>query len=38
MGMVENSKNVVDRKENKQIFQRVRPNISLEAITKMLKI
>ena len=38
MGMAENSTSVVDRKENKHIFQKVTPNISLEAITKMLKM
>jgi hypothetical protein len=38
MRMAENSKNVEDRKENKQILQKVRPNISLEATTKMLKM
>jgi hypothetical protein len=38
MGMAENSKSVVDRKENKHILQKVRPNISLEAITKILKM
>ena len=36
--MPENSKSVVDRKENKEILQKVRPNISLETITKMLKV
>jgi hypothetical protein len=34
MGMAENSKSVVGRKENKDILQVVKPNISLEAITK----
>jgi hypothetical protein len=38
MGMAEKSKTVEDRKENKEILQKVRPNISLEAITKMLKM
>ena len=38
MGMTENSKSVMDGKENKQIFQKVRANISLEAITKTLKM
>ena len=39
MGMAENSKSVgTERKTNKEILQKVRPNISLEAITKMLKI
>ena len=32
--MAENSKSVVDRKQNKEILQKVRPSISLEAITK----
>ena len=34
MGMVENSKNIVDKKENKEILF----CISLEAMTKMLKM
>ena len=38
MGKVENSKSVEERKENKQILQKLRPNISLEAITKMLRM
>ena len=37
-GMVENSKITVDRKENKEILQKVICNISLAAMTKMLKI
>ena len=36
MGLAE--KNVVDRKENKEILQKVRPNISLEAMANMLKM
>ena len=36
--MAENSKSVVDRKQNKEILQKVRPNLSLEARTKMLKM
>ena len=35
MGIAENSK---ERKTNKEILQKVRPNISLEVITKMLKM
>ena len=36
--MAENSKSIVDRKENKDILQKVRPNISLVATAKMLKM
>ena len=36
--MRENSKSIVGRNENKEILQKVRPKISLEAITKMLKV
>ena len=36
--MMQNSKSVVHRKENKDILQKVRPNISLEVITKILKM
>jgi hypothetical protein len=40
MGMVENCKGVVDGKKNKkkEILQKARPNISLEAMPKMLKM
>ena len=36
--MAENPKSVVNRKKNKEILQKVRTNISLEAITKILKM
>ena len=39
MGMAENSKSVVDKKESKQkILQKVEPYISLAELTKMLKM
>ena len=38
MGIAENSKSVVDKKENKEILQKERPKISLKAITKMRKM
>ena len=36
--ITENSKSVVDRKEINQILQKVRPNISLEVMTQMMKM
>ena len=36
--MAENSKSVADKMEKKEILQKVRPNILLETMTKMLKI
>ena len=39
MGMAENYNSIIDRKENKQkILQKVRPDFSLEFMTKMKKM
>jgi hypothetical protein len=38
MAMVENYESVVDRKENKEILQKMKLNILLEVITKMLNL
>ena len=38
MAMAENPKTIVDRKENNEILRKVRPDISLETMTKMLKM
>ena len=36
MGMVGNSKSIVYRREIKEILPKVKPNISLEAMTKSM--
>ena len=38
MSMGENTKNIVDRKEIKKMLQKVRHNISLEAMINLLKM